>query len=396
MRYRDYDEALAHHEELTEKKNRVDSILSTSLLTRYEDPVLTKDHVPPIWRYDLDPRTNPFFLERMPVNAVFNAGAIYHEGHHVLVARIEGSDRKSFFGIARSRSGTEGFVFDPNPLVWDDIEKDETNMYDMRLVAHEDGWIYGIFCSESKDPDALDHETDKAVAAAGLVRTKDLLTFERLPNIITSSRQQRNVVLHPEFIDGKYAFYTRPQDGFIESGKGGGIALGLCDDITRCEINHERVIFGKAYHTVYESKNGQGPAPIRTEKGFIHIAHGVRVTASGLRYVLYAFATSLDDPFEVIARPGGYLLAPEDEERIGDVSNVVFTNGITIDPKGIVHIYYGSSDTRLHVATTPLERLIDYVFNAPKDSGRSIQAVQQRRALIDSNRRIMYKKGWEQ
>lgn len=388
MRYHNLQDALEHYHELITTVNQVDDRYSSSLMTRYMNPIMTKDHVPIHWRYDLNPESNPHFLERLPVNAVFNAGALYHEGTYVLVARIEGSDRKSFFAIARSNSGVDGFVFDDQPLLWEDLEPDEVNMYDMRLVKHEDGWIYGIFCSESKDPRSLPYETDQAVAAAGLVRTKDLIHFDRLPNIRTGS-QQRNVVLHPEFIDGAYAFYTRPQDGFIQSGKGGGIAIGLCRDLDHPVIEDERVIFPKAYHTIYETKNGQGPAPIKTAKGFIHIAHGVRQTAAGLRYVLYAFATALEDPYSVIARPGGYLLAPEGVERIGDVSNVVFSNGVIVDKRNLVHIYYASSDTRMHVATTPLEVLIDYVFHTPEDSKRSIEAAKQRNELIRQNQRAL-------
>ncbi|WP_304481663.1 glycosidase [Oceanispirochaeta sp. M1] len=334
------------------------------------------------WRYDLNKETNPHFMERLGINAAFNPGAIYHNGKYILVVRVEGLDRKSFFALAESENGIDGFRFHDYPLSWENNDDEETNIYDMRLVKHEDGFIYGIYCSERKDPDSDD--SSSALAEAGLLRTKDLSHWEKLPNIKASS-QQRNVVLHPEFIDGKYALYTRPQDGFITTGSGGGIGFCLCESMENAEIKDEKIIFEKKYHTVYEMKNGQGPAPIKTEKGWIHIAHGVRDTAAGLRYVLYIFATSLDDPSKVIARPGGHLIAPYDNERSGDVSNVVFCNGLIVDDRGDVFIYYASSDTRVHVAKSSVEKLTDYTFNTPEDPYRSMPCVEQRKELIRNN-----------
>jgi 4-O-beta-D-mannosyl-D-glucose phosphorylase len=331
-------------------------------------------------------------MERLGVNAAFNPGAIYLDGKYYLVVRVEGLDRKSFFAIAESDNGIDNFRFIGEPIIWEDIDKEETNIYDMRLVKHEDGWIYGIYCSESKDPDAPAHDTSSAVAQAGLVRTKDLKNWERLPNIKTTSPQQRNVVLHPEFVDGKYAFYTRPQDGFISTGTGGGICFGLCDDILNPVIQKETIIHEKKYHTVYEVKNGEGPAPIKTPKGWIHIAHGVRNTAAGLRYVLYTFATDLNDPTKVIAQPGGHFIAPYDDERIGDVSNVVFCNGAVVNEKNEIFIYYASSDTRVFVATTTVEKLVDYTFNTPEDPYRSLECAKQRINLIEKNRKLLEQK----
>lgn len=385
MIHEKYDELAEKQEKLITKENKIDSTFYNGIYNRYENPVLTRHHVPVHWRFDLNKETNPNFLERLGANATLNPGALYFEGQYYLVVRFEGDDRKSVFALAVSDNGVDNFRFIDTPLTWDDIDETETNMYDMRLVQHEDGWIYGIYCSESKDPDAPAHDTSSALAQAALVRTKDLKNWERLPNIKTNSPQQRNVVIHPEFVDGKYAFYTRPQDGFISTGTGGGIAFGLCDDILNPVIDKETVIDEREYHTVYEGKNGQGPAPIKTDRGWIHIAHGVRNTAAGLRYVLYVLATSLEEPDKVIAKPGGYFIAPFDDERIGDVSNVLFCNGAIVNENDEVFIYYASSDTRIHVATTTIERLVDYTFNTPADPMRSLENAQQRKDLIERN-----------
>ncbi len=370
---------------LVARKNPIDATFYNGVLDRHVHPVLTAAHIPVEWRYDLDATTNPHFIERLGINAVFNAGAIYHDGAFWLMARVEGTDRKSFFALARSDDGTSGFRFVGTPIVWDDLEPTETNVYDIRLVKHEDGWIYGIYCSERKDPLAAPGDTSAAVAKAGVLRTKDLVTFERLPDLETPSPQQRNVTLHPCFVNGRYLLYTRPQDGFIDTGKGGGIAYGFLDDFTRPVIKEEFLLDAKKYHTIYELKNGAGPSPLKTDRGWIHIAHGVRNTAAGLRYVLYAFATALDDPTRVIAKPSGYLLAPRGEERVGDVSNVLFTNGAIVDDAGRVYVYYASSDTRLHVATTTLARLTDYVFHNPPEAYRSLDCAKQRQALAAAN-----------
>jgi len=354
------------------------------ILTRWEKPVLTKDHAPLIWRYDMDCTSNPFFMERLGINAVFNPGSIYIGGTFYLIARVEGVDRKSFLAVAESKSGVDNFTFWDYPVSIPDIYPEETNIYDIRLTAHEDGYIYGVFCSESKD--ISDNDPAAAIAGAGIVRTKDLKNWERLQNLKTASPQQRNVVLHPEFVNGKYAFYTRPQDSFLEAGSGGGIGFGYCDDITCAEIiGDETVISPRHYHTICEGKNGAGAVPIKTSKGWIHIAHGVRNTAAGLRYVLYAFATALNDPQKVIATPGGYLMAPEGDEMVGDVSNVLFSNGAIVLPDGSLYLYYASSDKRIHVATGTIDRLIDYVFNTPPDAMRSIDCVKQRNRLIEKN-----------
>jgi 4-O-beta-D-mannosyl-D-glucose phosphorylase len=359
------------------------------LFDRWENPVLTRDHIPYFWKYNLNKEENPNLIETLGVNAVFNAGAILLDEKYYLVARVEGNDRKSFFAVAESDNGVDGFKFWDYPVLLPDTEKDEVNVYDMRLTKHEDGWIYGVFCSESKDTSVSDLSAAKA--AAGIVRTKDLKEWERLPNLKTKSPQQRNVVLHPEFVNGKYAFYTRPQDGFIETGSGGGIGFALCDDIENPEIGHERIINHRKYHTITEAKNGAGAVPIKTEKGWIHIAHGVRNTAAGLRYVLYAFATDLADPGKQIAEPSGLLLGPLGGERVGDVSNVVFCNGAVVNENNEVFIYYASSDTRLHVATTTLEKLVHYVFNTPGDLLRSADCVKQRCQLIAKNLEYMNK-----
>ncbi len=376
-------------EKLLARKN-VKTDFYNGVFDRYEYPVLTRNHIPLTWTYDLNPETNPYFMERLGINAVMNSGAIELNGKFYLIARIEGNDRKSFFGVAESDNGIDGFRFWDYPILLEDICPEETNVYDMRLTKHEDGYIYGVFCSESKDTTVND--LSAAVAAAGIVRTKDLKKWERLPNLKTlNSPQQRNVCLHPEFVDGKYAFYTRPMDDFIETGSGGGIGFGLCDDITHAVIDEERMTSLRKYHTITEAKNGAGAVPIKTDRGWIHIAHGVRNTAAGLRYVIYAFATDLKDPGKVIAEPSGLLIGPRGKERVGDVSNVVFTNGAIATDNGDVYIYYASSDTRLHVATTTVDKLVDYVFNTPQDPGRSVECVQQRCDFIKKNLEFLSK-----
>ncbi|MCG7383800.1 glycosidase [Paenibacillus sp. ACRRY] len=389
-----YKELLEQQEQLLTRQNEMDPTFYNGVYDRYRYPVITRHHVPLHWRFDLDETTNPHFMERLGINATLNPGAIYFNGKYVMVIRTEGLDRKSIFALAESDNGIDGFRFTGKPLVWEDIDAEETNQYDMRLVQHEDGWIYGIYCSERKDPDAPAFDTSSAVAQAGLVRTRDLVSWERLPNITTSSPQQRNVVLHPEFVDGQYAFYTRPQDGFISTGSGGGIAFGLCDDILNPVIAKETIIDERKYHTVYEVKNGQGPAPLKTERGWIHIAHGVRNTAAGLRYVLYTFATDLNDPARIIAKPGGHFIAPYDDERVGDVSNVIFCNGAVVNEQGKVFIYYASSDTRCHVATTTLDKLVDYTFNTPADPYRSLDCASQRGDLIERNLELLQKQSF--
>lgn len=387
MIHEKYYEELEKQKLLLERKNQKTDFYN-GIYERYQYPVLTREHAPLTWRYDLDKETNPLFLERLGINAVMNAGAILLNGKYYLVARVEGNDRKSFFAVAESENGIDGFRFWDYPILLEDICKEETNVYDMRLTQHEDGYIYGVFCSESKDTTVND--LSAAVAAAGIVRTKDLKTWERLPNLVTlHSPQQRNVVLHPEFVNGKYAFYTRPMDDFIETGSGGGIGFGLCDDICHAVIDEEKMTSLRKYHTITEAKNGAGATPIKTDKGWIHIAHGVRNTAAGLRYVIYAFATDLNDPSKVIAEPSGLLIGPRGEERIGDVSNVVFTNGAIVNENNEVFLYYASSDTRVHVATMSLERLMDYVFHTPEDPGRSTLCVEQRIELIKKNLELL-------
>lgn len=379
-----YYEELKKQEEFLSRKNEKDESFYNGLFDRYKYPVLTREHAPLTWRYDLNQDTNPYFMERLGINAVMNSGAVYLNGKYYLVARVEGNDRKSFFAVAESDSGIDNFRFWDYPILLEDTCPEETNVYDMRLTQHEDGYIYGVFCSESKDNSVND--LSAAVAAAGIVRTKDLKTWERLPNLKTlNSPQQRNVVLHPEFVNGKYAFYTRPMDDFIDTGSGGGIGFGLCDDITNAVIDEEIITSKRKYHTITEVKNGAGAVPIKTDKGWIHIAHGVRNTAAGLRYVIYAFATALDDPSKVIAEPSGLLIGPRGGERVGDVSNVVFTNGAIARENGDVYIYYASSDTRMHVAATTIDKLTDYVFNTPEDPLRSVECVAQRCALIERN-----------
>lgn len=385
-----YYEVKEKQEQLLSRKNEINTEWYNGVYNRYKYPVITRHHVPVEWRYDLNKETNPYFMERLGINATLNAGAIYLDGKYYVVVRTEGLDRKSIFALAVSDNGIDNFRF-VSLVQWEDTCKEETNIYDMRLVKHEDGYIYGIYCSERKDPEAGQFDTSSAVAQAGLVRTTDLKTWERLPDIKTPSPQQRNVVLHPEFVNGKYAFYTRPQDGFISTGSGGGIAFGYCDDITNPVVPEEIILHEKKYHTVYEVKNGQGPAPIKTEKGWIHVGHGVRNTAAGLRYVLYTFATSLEDPTEIIALPGGHFIAPYDDERVGDVSNVIFCNGLTVNGNNDVNIYYASSDTRLHVATTTVDKLIDYTFNTPQDPYRSLLCVAQRQELINANMELLAK-----
>lgn len=358
---------------------------NNGIFERYKYPILTAAHTPLEWRYDFNPETNPFLMERFGINAVFNAGAIKYNGKYLIMARVEGYDRKSFFAIAESPNGIDNFRFWEYPIQLPDLYPEETNVYDMRLTQHEDGWIYGIFCSESKDPDAAAGDLTSAVAVAGIIRTKDLRNWERLPNLISKS-QQRNVVLHPEFVKGKYALYTRPQDGFIEAGTGGGICWALVDDITHAIVKEKTVVEQRYYHTIKEVKNGEGPHPIKTPQGWLHLAHGVRACAAGLRYVLYLYMTSLDAPNKVIAQPGGYFMAPVEEERIGDVSNVLFSNGWITDEDGTVYIYYASSDTRMHVATSTIERLVDYCLHTPEDKLRSATSVENIYQLIEANK----------
>ena len=377
-----------HHELLT-RKNKAEET-GNGIYKRYVNPVVTAEHVPLNWRYDFNPETNPYFMERFGINAAFNAGAIKHGSKYVLVVRVEGNDRKSFFALAESKSPTEGFRFREAPILLEETENPDTNVYDMRLTKHEDGWIYGIFCTERKDSRVPLHDTSSAVAQAGIVRTKDLETWERLPDLKTKSEQQRNVVLHPEFVDGKYALYTRPQDSFIEAGSGGGIGWALADSMENACVEKETVIDERVYHTIKESKNGQGPAPVKTEKGWLHLAHGVRNTAAGLRYVLYLFMTSLDEPWKVTYRPGGYFIAPQGDERVGDVSNVVFANGWIADDDGKVYIYYASSDTRMHVAESTIEQLLDYTINTPEDGYRSTTSVQAVMEIIKKNKEAGY------
>ena len=379
-----YEIESAKLELLINRKNEIDPDFYNGIYDRYKYPVLTREHAPLIWQYDFNPETNPYFMKRLGINAVLNSGAIELNGKYYLVARVEGDDRKSFFAVAESDSPVDGFRFWDYPILLPDTCPEETNVYDMRLTKHEDGYIYGVFCSESKDTSVND--LSAAVAAAGIVRTKDLKKWERLDNLTTlHSPQQRNVVLHPEFVNGKYAFYTRPMDDFIDTGSGGGIGFGLCDDIEHAVIDEEKMTSLRKYHTITEVKNGAGAVPIKTEKGWIHIAHGVRNTAAGLRYVIYAFATDLNDPSRVIAEPSGMLIGPRGGERVGDVSNVVFTNGAITTENGDVYIYYASSDTRMHVASTTIDKLIDYVFNTPQDPLRSVECVAQRCDLVKKN-----------
>ncbi len=380
------------HEELITRKNKRKE-LGNGIYDRHEYPVLTALHTPLFWRYDLNKKTNPYLMERFGINAVFNSTAIKWNGKYLLIARVEGADRKSFFAIAESQTGIDGFEFWDHPISIPENKNPDVNIYDMRIVQHEDGYIYGIFCTERRPPSASEDDQSAAMAQCGIARTRDFITWERLADLKTPSPQQRNVVLHPEFINGKYGFYTRPKDGFIETSKGGGIGFGLSDCIECAVIENETVIDHKQYHTVYEAKNGLGPSPIKTEKGWLHLAHGVRNTVAGLRYVLYMFMTDLHDPSRVIHKPGGYFMAPEGEERIGDVSNVLFGNGWIVDDNGTVFIYYASSDTRQHVATTTIDKLLDYVVNTPEDGFSSAASVETLNQIIDTNLKIFFHGG---
>jgi 4-O-beta-D-mannosyl-D-glucose phosphorylase len=372
------------HEELLTKENKKKG-KNNGIYHRYKNPVLTGEHAPLIWRYDFDPENNPELLERIGINGAFNSGAIQWEDKYILVARVEGNDRKSFFAIAESPNGIDNFRFWDYPISFADVDDPETNVYDMRLTAHEDGWVYGLFCAERKDPAAEPGDLSSATASCGIVRTKDLIHWERLPDLKSKS-QQRNVVLHPEFVHGKYALYTRPQDGFIDAGSGGGIGWALINDMTQAEVHDEKIINLRQYHTIKEVKNGEGPHPIKTWKGWLHLAHGVRACAAGLRYVLYLYMTDLEDPSKVIAEPAGHFMAPKGKERVGDVSNVLFTNGWIADDNGKVYIYYASSDTRMHVATSTIEKLVDYCFNTPADGGRSKTSVDAIIKQVDKNK----------
>jgi 4-O-beta-D-mannosyl-D-glucose phosphorylase len=376
------------HETLVTRRNEIQGG-GNGIYERYRYPVLTAAHAPVFWRYDFNPETNPFLMERIGVNAAFNSGAMLWKGKVVLMVRVEGVDRKSFFAVAESENGVDNFRFWDFPVTLPETEVPDTNVYDMRLTHHEDGWIYGLFCTERRDPKAPEFDQSAATAMCGIARTRDLVKWERLPDLVSYGGQQRNVVLHPEFVNGKYALYTRPQDGFIDAGKGGGIGWGLCDSMENAVVPEEKIIEPKLYHTIKEVKNGQGPAPIKTPQGWLHLAHGVRNTAAGLRYVLYMFMTDLQDPSKVIHRPAGHLIGPEGEERVGDVSNVVFSNGWVARPDGTVFIYYGSSDTRMHVATSTVGKLVDYCMHTPEDEYRSAASVNQRVELIKNNLRWM-------
>jgi 4-O-beta-D-mannosyl-D-glucose phosphorylase len=379
---------MRRHEELINRRN-VRLADGNGVFNRYRYPVVTAEHTPLFWRYDFDPVANPDMMERMGVNATFNSGAIEVSGKICLVVRVEGVDRKSFLAVAESETGVDQFRFWDYPIVMPETDDPDTNVYDMRVVKHEDGWIYGLFCTERKDPRAPSWDTSSAVAQCGIARSHDLRDWERLADLRTKSPQQRNVVLHPEFVDGRYAFYTRPQDEFIQTGKGGGIGWGLSKSIERAVVDEELVIDTRIYHTIKEVKNGLGPAPIKTDKGWLHLAHGVRNTAAGLRYVLYMFMSKLEEPWVITHAPGGHFLAPEGEERVGDVSNVTFSNGWVAKSNGDVFIFYGSSDTRLHVAVSTVDKLVDYVVNTPPDPLRSYACVQQRSEMIRKNLEIM-------
>ncbi|MDD2551597.1 MAG: glycosidase [Dysgonamonadaceae bacterium] len=374
---------LKNQSKLIERENKPAST-TNGWYQRYKNPILTAAHTPIHWRYDLNEKTNPFLMERIGVNAVMNSGAIKWNDKYLLIARVEGVDRKSFFAIAESPNGIDNFRFWDYPVTIPETDDPATNVYDMRLTQHEDGWIYGVFCTERRDPQADVNDLSSAIASAGIARTKDLTSWERLPDLISSS-QQRNVVLHPEFVNGKYALYTRPQDDFIDAGSGSGIGWALVDDILNAKVIEEKIIDKRYYHTIKEMKNGEGPAPLKTPQGWLHMAHGVRGCAAGLRYVLYMYMTSLEDPSELIASPGGYFMAPEGVERIGDVSNVLFNNGWIADEDGTVFIYYASSDTRMHVATSTIERLVDYCLNTPEDGFSSASSVETLKKQIKSN-----------
>lgn len=376
------------HKVLIEQKNEPQEIVGNGIYDRYKNPVVTAAHIPLNWRFDFNEKTNPFLQERIGINAAFNAGAMKWNGKYLLAVRVEGIDRKSFFAIAESPNGIDNFKFWDKPCVIPQTEDPDTNVYDMRLINHEDGYVYGIFCTERKDPNAPKGDTSSAVANAGIVRSKDLVNWERLPDLISNTGQQRNVVLHPEFVNGKYALYTRPQDGFIDVGSGGGIGLGYVEDMKNPVVKDEKIIFGKQYHTIYELKNGLGPAPIKTSKGWLHLAHGVRNTAAGLRYTLYMFMTDLNDISKVIHVPAGHFMGPEGIERVGDVSNVLFSNGWIEDEDGTVYVYYASSDTRMHVAVSTVDKLVDYVVNTPADTFVSAGSVQTIINQIEKNNAI--------
>lgn len=380
----------SEHEKLIKRKNKkIDK--TNGVYYRYKYPILTAEHTPVFWRYDLDRETNPYLMERQGMNCAFNSGAMFFKGKYILAVRAEGVDRKSFFAIAESPNGIDNFKFWDYPVTLPETENPDTNVYDMRLIEHEDGWIYGLFCSERHD-DSRPDDTSAATAACGIARTKDLVNWERLPDLISYSGQQRNVVLHPEFINGKYALYTRPQDGFIDTGSGGGIGFGFTDSMEHAEVKEEIIMDRKVYHTIYEVKNGLGPAPIKTKKGWLHLAHGVRNTAAGLRYVLYLMLADLNDPSKIIHKPAGYFIAPEGEERVGDVSNVTFSCGWIKKDNGEVYIYYASSDTRMHVAASTIDKLLDYVINTPEDGLRSAACVKTRNELIAKNLLILKKR----
>jgi 4-O-beta-D-mannosyl-D-glucose phosphorylase len=383
-----YRHIQAMHAQLLQKPN--EALFSTNgIYSRYKNPILTREHIPLNWRFDMNPETNPHFMERIGFNATFNAGAIKWKGKYLLAVRVEGNDRKSFFAIAESPNGIDNFRFWNRPITLPQTEEPDTNVYDMRLTAHDDGYVYGVFCTERKDPSAPGGDTSSAVAAAGIARTKDLINWERLPDLISTTGQQRNVVLFPHLIEGQYAFYTRPQDGFIDTGKGGGIGFGLSKSITKAEVKEETIVDAKTYHTIYEVKNGLGPAPIRTEKGWLQLAHGVRNTAAGLRYTLYVFMTDLEKPWIITHKPAGHFIAPLEAERVGDVSNVVFSNGWIADEDGKVFIYYASSDTRMHVAVSSIEQLVDYCLYTPQDDLTSAASVQRINQLVDNNQKFI-------
>ena len=383
MNYNERIEKLRErHEALLARKNEPRE-WGNGIYEKYKYPILTAEHTPLEWRYDFNEKDNPYLMQRIMMNAVMNAGAIKLDGRYLLVCRVEGADRKSFFAVAESANGIDGWRFWPEPVTMPDTLVPATNVYDMRLTQHEDGWIYGVFCAERHD-ELHPNDMSAATASAAVARTKDLKTWERLHDLKSES-QQRNVVLHPEFVDGKYAFYTRPQDGFIDTGSGGGIGWGLCEDITHAEIEEEIIINARHYHTIMEVKNGEGPHPIKTPQGWLHLAHGVRNTADGLRYVLYMYMTALDDPTQVIAQPGGYFLAPEGEEYVGDVMNVAFANGWIKDEDGRVLIYYAVADTRLHVAVSSVDRLVDYCMNTPEDGLTTAASVETIKRLIAKN-----------
>jgi 4-O-beta-D-mannosyl-D-glucose phosphorylase len=373
------------YNDLVTKPNEI--LFSTNgIYNKFKNPILTRDHIPLEWRFDFNPETNPYFMERIGFNAAFNAGAMKLNDKYLLVVRVEGNDRKSFFAIAESPNGIDNFKFWEKPITIPQIDGNpDTNVYDMRLTQHDDGWIYGVFCSERKDPTAPEEDTSTAIANAGIVRTKDLINWERLPDLISTTGQQRNVVLFPHLVEGKYAFFTRPQDGFIDTGKGGGIGFGLSETIENPEVKEEVIVDPKIYHTIYEVKNGLGPAPIKTKDGWLHLAHGVRNTAAGLRYTLYMFMTDLEKPWIITHRPNGHFIAPLQEERVGDVSNVVFSNGWIADDDGTVYIYYASSDTRMHVATSTVDKLVDYCINSPEDRYHSHLSVDTINQLVDAN-----------